>query len=76
MTKQAIIERTIGAIHRLPQEKAEEVLDFLMVLLKRYEERSLTEGLHHLATTASTLDFLQDEEELYTLADLKQVYNG
>ncbi len=58
MTKQAIIERTIDAIERLPQEKAEELLDFIMVLLKRNEERSLSEGLRKLSSTATALDFL------------------
>ncbi len=76
MTKQALIERTIGAINKLPQEKAEEVLDFVILLLKRHEERMLTEGLHLLASTASALDFLHEEEDLYTLADLKKVYHG
>ncbi|MCI1753580.1 MAG: hypothetical protein LKM36_12170 [Flavobacteriales bacterium] len=76
MTKQAIIERTIGAINKLPQEKAEEVLDFVILLLKRHDEQSLTVGLHHLASTSKTFDFLNEEEDLYTLADLKKVYNG
>lgn len=76
MTRQALIERTVGAINKLPQEKAEEVLDFVMLLLKRHEERSLSEGLQHLASTGSALDFLDDEEDLYTLADLKKVYHG
>ena len=74
MTKQALIERTIGAINKLPQEKAEEVLDFVILLLKRHEERSLTEGLHHLASTVSALDFLREEEFPYTLDDLKELY--
>lgn len=76
MTKQALIERTVGAIQKLPQEKAEEVFDFVLLLLKRHEERSLTEGLHHLASTVSALEFLHEEEDLYTLADLKKVYHG
>ena len=74
MTKQALIDRMIGAIHKLPQQRAEEVLDFALLLLKRHEERSLTEGLHLLTSTASALDFLREEEVPYTLADLKEVY--
>ncbi|MEO7080180.1 MAG: hypothetical protein ABIY71_01590 [Flavobacteriales bacterium] len=74
MTKQALIERIVGAIQKLPQEKAEEVLDFALLLLKRHEEQSLTDGLHLLASTASALDFLREEEVPYTLGDLREVY--
>lgn len=76
MTKQALIERTIGALNKLPQEKAEEVLDFVLILLKRHEERAISEGLRHLANTSTALAFLHDEKDVYSLADLKQVYHG
>lgn len=74
MTKQSLIERMVGAFHQLPQEKVEEVLDFALMLLKRLEDQSLTEGLQLLASKASALDFLCEEEVPYTLDDLKEVY--
>ena len=74
MTKYELIERTVGSLNKLPQEMAEEVLDFVLLLLKRHEERSLTEDGHDLEYTVPTLNFLNDEEDLYTLADLKEVY--
>ena len=76
MTKQAIIERTIKAINQLPENKAEEISDFAMFLTKNYEEYQLIQGIQQLTSNDSTFDFLNDEEELYSIADLKEVYNG
>src|SRR6476659_9566730 len=76
MTRQAIIERTIKAINQLPQEKAEEMSDFADFLTKRYEEYLLRQGIQKLASNSQTFDFLHNEEDMYSLDDLKEVYNG
>lgn len=76
MNKQAIIERTINTIKLLPQEKAEEISDSADFIFKRYEESQLTIGIHKLSSESNVFDFLKEEEELYTIADLKIIYNG
>ncbi|MCB0773394.1 MAG: hypothetical protein KDB93_08460 [Flavobacteriales bacterium] len=76
MTKQAIIERTLSILNNMPRKGADEVLDFANLLLKRHEERTLSQGLSQLSAGSAAMDFLQEEEDLYTLADLKQVYHG
>ncbi|MEO6286760.1 MAG: hypothetical protein ABIN80_25455 [Dyadobacter sp.] len=76
MTKQAIIERTVEAIKQLPQDKAEEISDFADFVRKRYEEDQLSQGIRKLAAESAAFEFLNDEEELYSVADLKVVYNG
>jgi hypothetical protein len=76
MTRQAIIERTIKAINQLPEEKAEEISAFADFVMKRYEELRLTQGIQNLVQESASFEFLQKEEELYTLADLKEVYHG
>ena len=76
MTIQAIIERTISAIGKLPREKAEEVLDFATLLLARTEEKAINEGLVKLSSSTEALDFLHEEEDIYSLADLKKPYHG
>ena len=76
MTRQAIIERTIKAINQLPEEKAEEISDFADFITKRYEEHLLTQGIQKLASDSQTFSFLQNEEDLYSVEDLKEVYNG
>jgi hypothetical protein len=76
MTRQLIIERTVKAINQLPEDKAEEISDFADFVIKRYEEYLLTEGIQKMASKSKTFQFLKDEEELYSIADLKEVYNA
>ena len=76
MTRQAIIERTLRAINQLPEDKAEEISDFADFIIKRFEEQRLTEGIQQLASNSHTFDFLNNEEDLYSESDLKEVYNG
>ncbi len=76
MTRQAIIERTVKAINQLPEEKAEEISDFADFITKRYEEHLLTQGIQKLTSENQSFNFLHNEEDLYSIADLKEVYNG
>lgn len=76
MTRQAIIERTLKAINQLPEEKAEEISDFAEFMIKQYEEQQLSKGIQKLTASSQTFNFLNDEEDLYTEADLKEKYNG
>lgn len=76
MTRQLIIERTIKAINQLPEDKAEEISDFADFIIKRYEEYCLTNGIQQLADKSKSFDFLKEEEELYSEADLKELYHA
>jgi hypothetical protein len=76
MTRQAIIERTLNAINQLPEDKAEEISDFANFVIKRYEEYRLAEGIKQITSKSAAFDFLNTEEDLYSEADLKEVYNG
>ena len=75
MTKQAIIERTIQAINMLPSEKAIEISDFADFIIKRYEEQLLTENIQKMVLESNSFSFLNEEEDLYSLNDLKEKYN-
>jgi len=44
--------------------------------LESDDDAKLLKGMQYLMSTGSTFDFLNDEEELYTVADLKKVYNA
>ena len=76
MTRQTIIERTVKAINHLPEEKAQEISDFADFIIKRFEEHRLTEGIQQMISESHSFDFLNSEEELYSEADLKEIYNG
>jgi hypothetical protein len=76
MTKETIIERTLTAIHQLPMDKAQEISDFADVLFTRYAEDQLTQGLPKILANSQAFDFLNEEEDLYSLADAKEVYHA
>jgi hypothetical protein len=76
MTKQIIIERTLKVINQLPEDKALEISDFADFIFKRFEEQEITKGIQKMVSESQTFEFLKNEEEIYSLADLKEVYNG
>ncbi len=76
MTRQLIIERTLKVTNQLPEDKAEEISDFADFVFKRYEENELIKGIQKMASESQAFDFLNNEEEIYSVADLKEVYNG
>ena len=76
MTKQLIIEKTLKAINQLPQDKAEEISDFADFIAQRYDEHLLVAGIQQLTSTSQTFDFLKEEEDLYSEADLNEFNNA
>ena len=76
MTRKIIIERTLKVINQLPEDKAEEISDFADFVFKRYEENELTNGIQKMVSESQAFDFLNNEEDIYSLADLKEIYNG
>ncbi|MEP6947828.1 MAG: hypothetical protein ABI863_01075 [Ginsengibacter sp.] len=76
MTRQKIIERPIKAINQLSENKAEEISDFADFVTKRHEDHQLTQGIQKLTADSDVFDFLNIEEDLYSIADLKEVYNN
>ncbi|HEU5364264.1 MAG TPA: hypothetical protein VFU62_01970 [Hanamia sp.] len=76
MDRQFIIERTMKAINQLPVDKAAEISDFADFVFKRYEEQQITKGIQKMISESQAFDFLNNEEDIYSMADLKEVYNG
>ncbi|MBC8154391.1 MAG: hypothetical protein H7Z72_15920 [Bacteroidetes bacterium] len=56
--------------------QSDETADFAEFVVKQYEERKLTEGIQQLTATSQAFDFLNNEEDLYSEADLKEVYHA
>ena len=74
MSRHQLVEQALQTINQLPEEKISEVVDFASFVLKRYEETQLHKGIEQLVETSETFAFLRDEEDLYTLDDLKERY--
>lgn len=75
MTHQRIIEKTVNIINQLPEEKAEEISDFADFIISKYEEKILQKDIQKLVLEGDAFSFLKEEEDLYHLEDLKEVYN-
>jgi hypothetical protein len=74
MTKEALINKTLQTLSKLPQEKIKEVNDFADYILKKHDEEVLQKGIEHLASNSKAFEFLKEEEDLYSEDDLKEKF--
>ena len=74
MTREAIIQKTVEVLQALPDEKIEEVSDFADYILKKYDDRLLQQEMQALIEQSDTFNFVKEEQELYTVKDLKERY--
>jgi hypothetical protein len=74
MTREAIIQKTVKTLNKLPAEKAGEVADFADSVLKGYEESLLQKGIEKLVVQSEAFQFLNDDEDLYSEEDIKERY--
>ena len=76
MSKKELIEKTLAALEKLPADKVAEVSDFADFILYRNEDKQITEDIAQLSTHSKSYEFLGEEEDLYTLNDVKAPYNA
>ncbi len=74
MRKQKLYEDTVSLINRLPDEKLSQVHDYVEFLLSKMDDEIIKENLQALSSQSKALSFLDDEEDLYTVHDLKERY--
>ena len=75
MEKKKIIEKTIKRLNLLPDSKVMEIDSFIEKLLKEYqEELNTTKGIQNLTQDSKTFEFLENEEDLYSL--IKSLHIG
>lgn len=72
MSRRQLVKQALETINQLPEEKVSEVVNFASYILKKHEETVLQQGIARLVETSETFAFLHDEEDLYTLDDLKE----
>ena len=73
MNREILIKETIEKIQRLPDIKIKEINDFADFLLSRIDDKILLEGVQRLTSESKAFDYLKNEEELYTLNDIKEI---
>ena len=74
MSKKELIKQTINQLEKLPTEKIEEIYDYAEFISKRFEEMTLIKGLTTMNTSSKSFAFLDEEEDLYSVEDLKEKF--
>ena len=74
MNRQVLIDNTLNKIRLLPDMKIKEVSDFTDFLLSKIDDKIIQEGIQKLVSESKAFDFLNNEEDLYTVNDLKEKY--
>jgi hypothetical protein len=74
MNRKALIDNTVNKIMQLPDKNIQEVNDFADFLLSKIDDHLLLAGIQKLVAESKTFDYLSDEEDLYTVNDLKEIY--
>ncbi len=75
MTKRSIIDKTLEVIHKLPEDKINEVSDFADFLFKKYEDKLVLDNISAIVGESESFNFLNEDENLYSLKDLKFIFN-
>ena len=68
-TKQSIIKQIVHMLNILPVNRVRDIHDFV---LWKHEEVPLQQGIEDLQSHSKTFNFLNDDEELYSRADIKE----
>ncbi len=74
MKRKVLIEETIEKIQQLPDVKIQEINDFADFLLSKIDDKILLEGIQKITSDSKTFEYLKDEEDLYSVNDLKEKY--
>lgn len=69
-----MIKRTLKTLSRLPEDKIKEVSEFADEILKKLDEDVLQAGMEALMAESDAFYFLNEEEDLYSKDDLKEIY--
>jgi len=75
MNRQVLIDNTLNKIRQLPDVKIKEINDFADFLLSRIDDKIIQEGIQKMTSESKAFEFLKEEDDLYTLNDLKEKYN-
>ncbi len=74
MDRQVLIEKAIRYLNRLPEKKAADALGYIESLCEGKDDALLSKGMTRLAEQSKSLAFLDDEEDIYTVSDLRERY--
>lgn len=74
MKRQVLIDNAINKISLLPDIKIKEVNDFADFLMSKIDDNVMQEGIQKIVSDSKSFNYLKDEDDLYTVDDLKERY--
>lgn len=74
MTREKLIRKTMLHLSQLPNQKLQEVSDYAEALLQGIDQKMISDGMQQLVSDAKAFEFLNEEEDLYTVADVIEKY--
>jgi hypothetical protein len=74
MDRNDLIENTMLKISQLPDFKIREINDFADFLLQKIDDQILQEEIHELTSKSKVFSYLNEEEDLYSVNNLKERY--
>lgn len=74
MNRELLIKETIEKIQQLPDLKIQEINDFAEFLLVNLDDNIILDGIQKLTSESKAFEYLKNEEDLYSLSDIKEKY--
>jgi len=74
MNRQILIDNAMKKISQMPDLKIKEINDYADFLLSKIDDQVIREGISQMSSDSKAFDFLHEEEDLYTVEDLKERY--
>jgi hypothetical protein len=74
MSREELIKDTIKKLRELFDSRIQEVSDYVNFLASKIDDKIISEGIRTLTSSSKSYEFLQDEEELYQVSDIKEKY--
>lgn len=72
MKKEQVIQQTVKKLRKLTESELKEASNFVDFLMSKVSDRNITKNIQQQAENSESFQFLADEEELYSIEDVKQ----
>ena len=77
MVQEAVINEIVIKLKKLAKNQdAIEISLLIDKILQKQEDALLTKGIQILVSQSKAFDFLNEDEEIYSLTDLKEIYRA
>jgi hypothetical protein len=74
MDRQILIDNILHNINQLTDLQVIEINDFAEFLLSKMDDKIIRDGIQELTSDSECFTFLKEDEDLYSVNDLKERY--